>query len=39
MAYKKMTVIPARAGVMYECYYCKTILTPPQADNHSCSEE
>jgi hypothetical protein len=34
MAYRKMTIVPTRAGLMYECCYCRESLTPEQADVH-----
>lgn len=34
----KMTIVPTRAGIMYECYYCKVSVTPEQADTHECIE-
>lgn len=35
---KKMTLVPTKVGLMYECYYCKSGLTPEQADSHVCIE-
>lgn len=36
MAYRKMTLIPTNAGLVYECFYCKTRLETNQADTHEC---
>jgi hypothetical protein len=32
--YRKMTVVPTRFGLDYECAYCKLSLTPEEADQH-----
>ena len=34
--YRKMTLVPTRAGYMYECFYCKSRLATDEADNHEC---
>jgi hypothetical protein len=36
---KKMSLIPTRAGYMYECFVCKTVLSPEEADAHECDGE
>jgi hypothetical protein len=35
---KKMSLIPTKAGYMYECFYCKTTMSPVDADVHKCKE-
>jgi hypothetical protein len=34
----KMSLIPTRAGYLYECFDCKLSLTPELADTHKCEE-
>lgn len=33
--YRKMTIVPTRAGLMYECRWCSLSLTPEDADQHT----
>jgi hypothetical protein len=33
--YRKMTIVPTRAGLMYECRYCAVSLAPEEADQHT----
>jgi hypothetical protein len=32
--YRKMTVVPTRAGIMYQCCNCALSLSPEEADQH-----
>jgi len=36
--YKKMTLVPTRAGLMCQCVYCNVTLTPEDADKHTQEE-
>lgn len=36
--YRKMTIVMTRAGLSYECFYCKTQLAADEADTHNCPE-
>jgi hypothetical protein len=38
MAYRKMTLVPTKAGYLYECFYCKTQMATDLADTHECEE-
>lgn len=33
---KRMTLIPTRAGLAYECRSCKEVMVPAAADTHEC---
>ena len=33
--YRKMTMLMERTGIMCQCVYCRVILTPEDADNHT----
>ena len=37
--YRKMTLVPTRAGYVYECCYCKTRMATDEADSHNCEEQ
>ena len=33
-----MTLVPTRAGYLYECFYCHEQMATDLADNHECEE-